>query len=71
MSMKPGLLPKMRKDQLQRDQLLTHWVAPFDSTQTQNYLKKYVHQNGNNKPSPVKSGMDGRIGSNIKMKLTN
>ena len=36
--------PTNDKGQIQREQLLTHWVAPFDSTQTQNYLKKYVRQ---------------------------
>ena len=36
--------PVDEKGQLQRSQLQTRWVAPFDPTQTQNYLKKYVQQ---------------------------
>lgn len=32
------------KDQPRRDTLLTRWVAPFNSMQTHNYLKKYVRQ---------------------------
>ncbi len=36
--------PTDERNQLQRDKILTHWVAPFDNTQTQTYLKKYVRQ---------------------------
>jgi hypothetical protein len=36
--------PSDEKGQVQCNQLQTRWIAPFDGTQTQNYLKKYVQQ---------------------------